>query len=71
MLDGARVRAIREERALTLRELAARVADASGDSVAESTVSTWETGRRQPTPKHFQALCSALGVSREALLRDP
>ena len=68
MLDGARCRAIREDQALTLQELADMVSESLGAPVSESTICKWELGRRQPTPKRFRALCEALNVAKEDLL---
>lgn len=70
-LNGPRLREIREERALTLLQLAAKVGESLGNSVAESTISNWERGTRQPTAKHFKALCEALDLPRETLLLGP
>lgn len=67
-LNGRQLRAIREDRALTLLQLAAKVGEAVGGTVAESTVCKWELGERQPNPLHFRGLCTALEVGKEELL---
>jgi transcriptional regulator with XRE-family HTH domain len=56
------VRRLRELRALSQRELAAR----AGLSV--TTVNRIEIGRRKPIPRTVRKLAGALGVSPEELL---
>lgn len=68
--DGVRCRELREERKLTLKELAALTSQEFGGPVTESIVSKWELGTRSPSPKRFGALCRALRIHEEALLAD-
>jgi len=68
--DGDHCRELREDRKLTLKELAAQVSKQFGIPTTESTVSKWECGDRSPSPKRFGALCQALGVAEDELLRD-
>ena len=58
---GERIRELREEGDLSLRELA-RALD-----VSAAFMSDVELGRRQPSDKHMSAIARALGVSLEDL----
>ncbi len=60
-----RLAEIREQRALTLRELA----DMSG--VAADTINQIELGHRKPRPSTLRKLARALGVTTEDLFREP
>ncbi|WP_214401318.1 XRE family transcriptional regulator [Pseudonocardia lacus] len=59
---GPRVRALREERGISLSELARRA------SVGKATLSGLETGTRNPTLETLQAVAAALAVPLTALL---
>jgi transcriptional regulator with XRE-family HTH domain len=59
---GARLRALREERGISLGELAA---DAG---IGKGTLSELETGRRNPTIETLFAVTTALGVAFSAVL---
>jgi transcriptional regulator with XRE-family HTH domain len=59
---GARVRDLREDRGLSLSELAARA------GVGKGTLSEVETGRRNPTIETLFALTTVLGVPISAVL---
>ena len=59
---NTKVRRLRELRALSQRELAAR----AGLSV--TTVNRTEVGQRKPMPRTVRKLAEALGVSPEELL---
>lgn len=50
-------------------ELAARVAEISGESVTESAVSLWMTAKSEPTRRKVFALEQALGVAPGTLSR--
>lgn len=66
--DGARCREIREQRKLTLEELALLVSEELGFPVTKWAICKWELGVRSPSPKRFGALCRALRVEEEDLL---
>lgn len=59
---GHRVRALREERDWTQRELALRA------GVERATVASWETGRRTPEPHVLTRLADLFGVTVDYLL---
>jgi transcriptional regulator with XRE-family HTH domain len=61
---GARLRAERERRGLTLRELARRL------EVSPSLVSQIETGKTQPSVRTLYAMVTELGVSLDELFAD-
>jgi transcriptional regulator with XRE-family HTH domain len=61
---GARLRAERERRGLTLRELARRL------EVSPSLVSQIETGKTQPSVRTLYAIVTELGVSLDELFAD-
>jgi transcriptional regulator with XRE-family HTH domain len=67
-VDPAALRKIREECELTTTELAALLSDDLGRKVAQSTISKYENGRRQPSAKTFGALCRILEADRDELL---
>ena len=58
---GERIRELREERDLSLRELAAKI------EVSAAFMSDVELGRRYPSDKHMVAVARALGTSLEEL----
>ena len=60
----ANVRKLRELRALSQRELAARA------KVSVTTVNRIEVGKCKPMPKTVRKLAEALGVTPEKLLAD-
>ena len=62
---GGRLRAERERRGLTLRELARRL------EVSPSLVSQIETGKTQPSVRTLYAIVSELGVSFDELFAPP
>jgi transcriptional regulator with XRE-family HTH domain len=66
--NAARCRELREARLWTMQDLAAEAGKYLGAEIHESTISKIETGKRQPSPKLFNALRRALRVSRERLL---
>jgi predicted transcriptional regulator len=61
-VDGERLRRIRQERALSLRDLG----DRSG--VSFDSIHKLETGRRQAQPRTVRKLAEALGVEAEELV---
>jgi transcriptional regulator with XRE-family HTH domain len=62
---GRRLRALREQRQLSLSELARR------SGVGKATLSDMEGGRRNPTLETLYALTTALGVPLSTVLADP
>ena len=58
---GEHIRELREERDLSLRELAAKI------EVSAAFMSDVELGRRHPSDKHMAAVARALGTSLEDL----
>ena len=58
---GEHIRELREERDLSLRELATRI------GVSAAFMSDVELGRRHPSDKHMAAVVEALGTSLEDL----
>ena len=58
---GERIRELREERDLSLRELATNI------EVSAAFMSDVELGRRHPSDKHMVAVARALGTSLEEL----
>ena len=61
---NANLRRLRELRALSQRELAARA------KLSVTTVNRVETGQRKPMPRTVRKLAKALGVSPEELLTE-
>lgn len=71
------LRAWREWRGYSVRELSARAVittdtkeGARGAHVGPATISYLENGRRPATSQTIAALASALGITREQLLRE-
>jgi transcriptional regulator with XRE-family HTH domain len=58
---GRRLRALREERELSLRELARRL------GISASAISQFETGKSQPSVSTLYAIVSELGISLDEL----
>ena len=58
---GERIRELREQGDLSLRELATKI------GVSAAFMSDVELGRRQPSDKHMDALARALGTSLDDL----
>ncbi len=63
-IDGAKLKALRETRVMSLRELA----EVSG--VEPIAISQMERGKRNPHPATIRKLAEALGVEPKELLRD-
>ena len=61
---NANVRRLRELRALSQRELAARA------TLSVTTVNRIEAGQHKPMPRTVRKLAEALGVSTEELLAE-
>ena len=61
---NANVRRLRELRALSQRDLAARA------KLSVTTVNRIETGKRKPIPRTVRRLAKALGVTPEQLLAE-
>jgi transcriptional regulator with XRE-family HTH domain len=64
-LVGPRLRALREERGLSLRELARRLA------LSPSSISQIETGKLQPSVRTLSAFVAEFGVTMDEVLFDP
>ncbi len=62
-VDGERLRRIRRERALSLRELGER------SGVSFDSIHKLETGRREAQPRTVRKLAEALGVEPPELMR--
>ena len=62
-VNGARLRQIRQERALSLRELGER------SSVAFDTINKLENEHREAQPRTIRKLAQALGVEPKELMR--
>ena len=62
---GPRLRAMRQERGLSLRELARRLA------LSPSSISQIETGKLQPSVRTLNAFAAELGVTMDEVLFDP
>ncbi|MUN41501.1 helix-turn-helix domain-containing protein [Actinomadura litoris] len=67
-LNGDRLRALREDNELTTTELAALVSVQMGRRVHQSTITKYEMGRRQPSPKMFGSICRVLRCEKDTLL---
>lgn len=61
---GERIRELREENDLSLRELATTI------GVSAAFMSDVELGRRHPSDKHMLSVAQALGISLEDLQRS-
>jgi len=62
-VDGARLRRLRQERALSLRELGEMT------GVAFDTINKLELGRREAQPRTIRKLAGALGVAPKELMK--
>ncbi len=62
-VDGARLRRLRQEQALGLRDLTKR------SGVAYDTISKLETGKREAQPRTLRKLAEALGVEPKELMK--
>lgn len=67
-VDPAALREIREECELTQEKLAALLSTELGRPIHFTTISNYETGKRQPSAKTFGALCRVLEAERDELL---
>ncbi len=63
LVDGTRLRRLRQERALSLRDLKSR------SGVAYDTISKLETGKREAQPRTIRKLAGALGVEPKELMK--
>ncbi|MDO5603067.1 MAG: helix-turn-helix transcriptional regulator [Oscillospiraceae bacterium] len=57
------LRALRKERGLSMKQLGARM------GLAESTISQYETGKREPDYETLLRLCDYFGVTADYLLK--
>ena len=62
-VDGARLRQLRQERALSLRELAEMT------GIAFDTINKLELGKRDAQPRTIRKLAEALGVEPTEVMR--
>jgi transcriptional regulator with XRE-family HTH domain len=62
-VDGTRLRQIRQERALSLRELGER------SGVAFDTINKLENAHREAQPRTIRRLAEALGVEPRVLMK--
>ncbi len=62
-VDGARLRQLRQERALSLRDLGER------SGVAFDTINKLENERREAQPRTIRRLAEALGVEPKELMK--
>ena len=62
-VDGKRLRQLRQERALSLRDLSHIT------GVAHDTISDLETGKRNAQPRTIRVLADALGVKPKELIK--
>lgn len=62
-VDGVRLRRLRQERALSLRDLTRK------SGVAYDTISKLETGKREAQPRTLRKLAEALGVEPKELMK--
>lgn len=65
---GLNIRLNREREHMTLRELADRMSDISGDLYSGNQISKWERGLHEPTLRDAGILSDALGCSLIAFL---
>jgi transcriptional regulator with XRE-family HTH domain len=67
-----RVRAIMEDRGLSVMETARRVRQylPEGESISQASISHYRTGRALPRLRHLDALSLALGVSKSELINS-
>ena len=62
-MDGARLRRLRQDRALSLRELGEKT------GVAFDTINKLELGKRDAQPRTIRRLADALGVEPKELMK--
>ena len=62
-VDGARLRRLRRERALSQRDLARMT------GIAFDTISRLETGKQRAQPRTIRKLASAIGVEPKELMK--
>jgi transcriptional regulator with XRE-family HTH domain len=63
-VDGARLRRLRRERALSQRDLSAIT------GIAHDSISQLETGKRDAQPRTIRKLAEALGVAPRELMKE-
>lgn len=62
-MDGARLRRLRQDRALSLRELGEMT------GVAFDTINKLELGKREAQPRTIRKLAEALGIEPKELMK--
>lgn len=68
MIDGKRVRELRQERRMTLRELAEKVSVLHGKTISFQAVALIEDGQYEPSVSRTAALAAALEVGMNDIL---
>lgn len=68
-VDGARVRKMRKARGLSRAELAVSASALSGERVSVETVANVEREDHDVTASNLRAICVALGVTADEVLR--
>ncbi|MFI6296765.1 helix-turn-helix domain-containing protein [Nonomuraea sp. NPDC050790] len=68
VIDGGKLRETREDRELSGTVLAALLTQELGRNVYPSTIYRLESGKRQPSPKLFGALCRILRCTKADLI---
>ena len=63
-VDGARLRRLRRERALSQRDVSRMM------GIAFDTISRLETGKQQAQPRTIRKLADTLGVEPRALMKE-
>lgn len=68
LVTGARLRALRKGRGLTMAELAEELNKISESVISKSTISMWENGNREPMLSSIKLLASFFSVSPAYLM---
>jgi transcriptional regulator with XRE-family HTH domain len=67
-LNRAKFLALREDQGLTQPELGEKLSRHAGKPVHFTTISKWERGERQPSVRHWNAICKYFGLKRADLV---
>jgi transcriptional regulator with XRE-family HTH domain len=68
VMDGGKLCKTREDRELSVAALAALLSQELGRKVSHTTIYRLESGRRQPSPVMFGAICRMLRCDKADLL---